>query len=359
MNGALGGLVAITANCYAVSAVDSLLIGLIGGFVVVWGTRLLERLKIDDAIGAIPVHLGAGIWGTLALAIFGDPETLGTGLGFWEQLGVQSLGIGVCGVWTFGVSYFLIKLINGISPLRVSAEDEYRGLNVSEHGATTTMFEMFQAMDRQTQTKDTSIRVPVEPFTEVGQIAERYNSVMDGLQEATENLESKVEKRTEELARITSQNEWLKKLSTSMHGQKNFSALGNNILSSLVPALDLKIGAIFIKDGNGSFKRVADYTYPLDDKFPGTFEVGVGMLGRVASQGESIHVDDVAQIPYIHYGFGKKTPRYALLYPVKREEDVISVLELVTNERLTEHQVKWLEEVARVIALGIYPMLQS
>ena len=208
MNGALAGLVAITANAYAVSAMSSVMIGFIGGMVMVGAASLLEKFRIDDVIGAIPVHLAAGAWGTLAVAFFGDPEILGTGLNFWEQLKVQALGIFVCFIWAFGVTYLLLKIINRFTPLRVTPEDEQVGLNVSEHGAETALLDLFSAMDKQMRSGDLSVRAPIEPFTEVGQIAERYNYVMENLersnralQRSHDELEGKVEERTKDLVK--------------------------------------------------------------------------------------------------------------------------------------------------------------
>ncbi|MCB0153886.1 MAG: ammonium transporter [Anaerolineae bacterium] len=183
MNGALAGLVAITANAHAVSSLSAILIGGVGGLVMVGVKTLLERFRVDDAVDAIPVHLGAGVWGTLAVALFGQPELLGTGLSFWSQLQVQVMGILACFLWVFGLAYFLISLINRLLPLRVTSAEEEIGLNVSEHGATTELLELFRVMDRQSRTGDLSLRVPVEPFTEVGQIAQRYNQVMTALEQ--------------------------------------------------------------------------------------------------------------------------------------------------------------------------------
>ena len=136
MNGCLGGLVAITANCFAVGTPESVLIGLVGGMVVVGMEQLLEYLRIDDAVGAIPVHLGAGIWGTLAVGLYGDLDTLGTGLSRLQQIGVQTLGLIACGVWTLGVSFPILWLVNKLYPLRVSSAHENIGLNWAEHGET-------------------------------------------------------------------------------------------------------------------------------------------------------------------------------------------------------------------------------
>ena len=134
INGALGGLVAVTANCFAVSTGSAALIGLVGGMVVVFLSQILETLKIDDAVGAIPVHLGAGIWGTLATGLYGDLEILGTGLSRLEQIGVQGLGVLVYGIWTFGVAFLIFSAGNVVLRFRVSEDDEIAGLNISELG---------------------------------------------------------------------------------------------------------------------------------------------------------------------------------------------------------------------------------
>jgi ammonium transporter len=189
MNGTLAGLVAITASCFAVSTLGAALIGTVGGAVMLVVHSLLIRLRIDDAVGAIPVHLGAGIWGTLAFAIFADPEYLRAASRL-DQFGVQLVGVVVCGLWTFLTLYVILRIINTISPLRVSAEDEHIGLNVSEHGERTDILDLFQMLDEQSRTGDLSLRAPVEPFTEVGQIALRYNAVMDALEQAVNRTEA-------------------------------------------------------------------------------------------------------------------------------------------------------------------------
>ena len=85
LKGMIAGLVAITGPCAVVYVPEVVAIGAIGGLVCVWGQRLLDRFEIDDAVGAIPAHLCAGIWGTLAVALLGDPELWGTGLDRSQQ----------------------------------------------------------------------------------------------------------------------------------------------------------------------------------------------------------------------------------------------------------------------------------
>ncbi len=180
--GGLAGLVAITAGCHAVDAMQAVFIGAIGAVTMIVCDRTLLALQIDDAVGAIPVHLAAGIWGTLAVGLFGDPVSLGTGLSRGEQIVVQLQGVGACGLWAFGIAYVLLRLREPWKPIRVSADAEQIGLNVAEHGARTPMLELLEAMDRQKQSGDLSLRAPVEPFTEVGQIAASYNRVMQALE---------------------------------------------------------------------------------------------------------------------------------------------------------------------------------
>lgn len=190
LNGPLAGLVAITASCHIVTAASAALIGAIGGIVMLLCDLLLKRLRIDDAVDAVPVHLGAGIWGTLAVALFGQPDLIGTGLALGEQLQIQIVGIVVCGVWTFGVAFVALKIIDRVIQLRVTPEAEHIGLNVSEHGAKTDLIDLLTVMKRQSHSGDLRLRVPVEPFTEVGQIAERYNDVMAALEQAVTRTEA-------------------------------------------------------------------------------------------------------------------------------------------------------------------------
>lgn len=190
INGSLAGLVAITAGCHAVGIGASILIGCVGAAVMLGASSLLVKAKLDDAVGAIPVHLVSGIWGTVAVGIFGNLETLGTGLTRLEQISVQLAGISAAGVFVFGVSFVALYMYNKfIDSLRVSREDEIRGLNVAEHGASTDIMDLFNVMEKQSISGDLSLRVPVEPFTEVGQIATRYNSVLTMVEQKNNDLD--------------------------------------------------------------------------------------------------------------------------------------------------------------------------
>ncbi|MGI0483231.1 ammonium transporter [Geminocystis sp. CENA526] len=190
MNGTIAGLVSITACCHVVSTPQAVIIGAIGAYLMLWAKNQLERYKIDDAVDAVAVHGVAGTWGVLAVALFGNPDLLGTGLTPFQQFWVQLLGILVCFVWGFGVAWLLLNLTNRFFPLRVSLEEENIGLNVSEHRAKTEVYDLLTIMDEQIETQDLSLRVPVEPFTEVGHIATRYNQVMESLEKSTAQLQA-------------------------------------------------------------------------------------------------------------------------------------------------------------------------
>lgn len=190
INGSLGGLVAVTACCHCVTIPESILIGAIAGGVCLVVEELLLRYGIDDAVGAVPVHLGCGIWGTLAVALFGNERVLNTGLTVTGQLSIQLMGIFAAFVVAFVIPFFIIRRIDRFLPMRVSSESEEMGLNISEHGAKTEAADFFHVMQLQEETGDLSLRVPVDPFTETGVIAARYNKVMAALQNAMANTEA-------------------------------------------------------------------------------------------------------------------------------------------------------------------------
>ncbi|MCA9004371.1 MAG: ammonium transporter [Planctomycetaceae bacterium] len=123
LNGVLAGLVGITANCDSVTNIEALIIGVIAGLLVVFGILALEKLKIDDPVGAFPVHGLCGVWGGVATGIFGDYD-----------LGVQILGSVVIPVYAFVTMFILFTVMKVVGQLRVSEEDELKGLDLSEHG---------------------------------------------------------------------------------------------------------------------------------------------------------------------------------------------------------------------------------
>jgi Amt family ammonium transporter len=141
LNGALAGLVAITAPCAFVSVPSSLIIGLAAGALVVLSVLFFDKIRVDDPVGAVSVHLACGVWGTLALGLFAQdqfmPGTTGNGLlfgGGWKLLLAQLTGVVAVGVFTFGISLLFWGLLKATIGIRVSAEEELEGLDVQEHG---------------------------------------------------------------------------------------------------------------------------------------------------------------------------------------------------------------------------------
>ena len=210
INGSIAGLVAITACCSFVTTPLAVIVGATGAIVAQLVSQSLKRWGIDDAVDAVAVHGGAGVWGTLCVALFGRLELIDTGLSRLAQLGIQLLGIAVVCLWGFGFTWLLLKPVDLFFGLRVSAEAEEVGLNVSEHQAKTDTYELFQVMDLQARTHDLSLRVPVESFTENGHIATRYNQLMDALQknhqQSAESLEELYAVTATAVAAIENQN---------------------------------------------------------------------------------------------------------------------------------------------------------
>ena len=135
LNGALAGLVAITAGCAAVSPMGAFIIGLIAGVIVVFSIEFIDKkLKIDDPVGAVSVHGVCGAIGTLLVGVFATDGGLLYGGGF-AQLGVQAIGVMSIGAWALGTSFIVLYALKKTIGLRVSKEEEIDGLDIHEHKA--------------------------------------------------------------------------------------------------------------------------------------------------------------------------------------------------------------------------------
>lgn len=141
LNGAIAGLVAITAGTASVSPLSAVIIGFLGGVIVVLSVRFFDRtLKIDDPVGAISAHAVVGAWGTIAVGLFADAKLSGgiSGLFFgggFHQLFVQTIGVLAVFGWTVATSLILFYAIKKFIGLRVSEKEEKRGLDLGEHGS--------------------------------------------------------------------------------------------------------------------------------------------------------------------------------------------------------------------------------
>ena len=190
INGLLAGLVAVTASANWITPLGAVIIGAGGGLVALYATRLLEKLELDDPVGAIPVHLAGGVFGTLVLPFFSAEEHLigngnltdYTGNVRINQFIAQIIGVLAVGIYTFSLSYMLLNSINNYNTLRVSQEAEDIGLNIAEHDSSSDQIDLLKIMQYQNDTGDLSVRGPEDLFTESGQIGYHYNILMDSLE---------------------------------------------------------------------------------------------------------------------------------------------------------------------------------
>ncbi|GGW82486.1 ammonium transporter [Salegentibacter mishustinae] len=127
LNGILGGLVGITAGADLMSPFDAVLIGLVAGGVIVFGVSLIDKLKLDDPVGAVAVHLACGIWGTLAVGIFGS-------MAGFDQFLTQLAGVGIIGAFCCISAFVILSIIKATMGLRMEEKEETEGLDAHEHG---------------------------------------------------------------------------------------------------------------------------------------------------------------------------------------------------------------------------------
>ena len=128
VNGALGGLVSVTAGSDLMAAPYACLCGFIAGIIVIASSNLLTRLRIDDVVGAIPVHGFCGAWGTLAVGLFYQGDLFNI-----ERIVAQFIGVSVALIWGVAISYGMFALLNMLVKVRVPVRFEQRGLDISEH----------------------------------------------------------------------------------------------------------------------------------------------------------------------------------------------------------------------------------
>lgn len=127
INGILGGLVGITAGANVMSPNEAVIVGIIAGGLIVFAIPLLDKFKLDDPVGAIPVHLVCGVWGTLAVGIFGTEASVG-------QFFTQLLGIAIVGAFCMTTSFIILYTLKKTMGIRVSKDEEIEGLDPAEHG---------------------------------------------------------------------------------------------------------------------------------------------------------------------------------------------------------------------------------
>ncbi len=184
--GPLAGLVSITAGCNSMTSVTSIFVGIVGAIIAVTVNEILNKFEIDDVVGAVPVHLAAGIWGTLAVGFFSDLSILDTGLDRISQVKTQFIGVISIGAFTFISSFVILNIINKFYPLRVGPAQEELGLNIAEHNAVSIEHDLISILDKQSISGDLKIRGPQDPFTAGGVIGLYYNKLMSKLETSEE-----------------------------------------------------------------------------------------------------------------------------------------------------------------------------
>jgi Amt family ammonium transporter len=219
-------------------------IAALGALLAAIAAELLARWRIDDAIGAVPVHLVAGIWGTLAVALFAPVEAFG-GLDRFGQLGVQALGVFAIGGFAFAAGLVGLYAYSRFSKLRVSPRDEVIGLNIAEHGASTSLLDLLSQMDVQANSGDFSRPVNVETESEASQVAAFYNAVLDKF-----NLE--MDRRRIAMQRLADLAHH-----DALTGLGNRRLLLDGLREALSAADDAQRGALLFLDLDG-FKQIND-----------------------------------------------------------------------------------------------------
>ncbi|ESP93355.1 diguanylate cyclase (GGDEF) domain protein [Pseudoalteromonas luteoviolacea 2ta16] len=196
LNGLLAGLVAISASADLVNLPSAIVIGAISGCISVLLGDLLEKFKIDDVVSAVPVHLGGGIWGTVAVALFVPLEKLKLET-HSEQLIVQLVGVAACAIWVCSIGAIFLWLVNKVHPLRVSAQTETIGLNFGEHGMKDELIDLMEQFDNIAKNESTPQHLNVEHGSNNASLCMTYNYLLD-------HTSRHFKAREEELLRLAS-----------------------------------------------------------------------------------------------------------------------------------------------------------
>ncbi|WP_367303160.1 ammonium transporter [Vibrio coralliilyticus] len=178
LNGLLAGLVAISASANVVDLSGAVIIGATSGCISVVLVSVLEKSKLDDVVSAVPVHLGGGIWGTLAVALLAPTDFLASGSRL-EQLYIQMSGVVATAAWVVGLGYPLLKIVNHFHPLRVSAQTETIGLNFGEHGMKDELVDLMDQFDRIVKAHDMESHLKVDHGSDYSNLSMTYNYLLD------------------------------------------------------------------------------------------------------------------------------------------------------------------------------------
>ena len=195
INGVLGGLVGITAGCDVLTTFGAITIGLTSGIVVYYSALIMERkFKLDDAVGAVPVHGFCGAWGTICLAFLIPEANLATETRF-EQFSIQVQGVLIAFLWAFTLAYIVFKVLDATIGLRVSAEHEIEGLNTAEHGTTLgTGLLQERLKDIVFGDGDLTKRLDTTTGDESAEVAYLFNEFMNRIQGFVKSIKGNTQK---------------------------------------------------------------------------------------------------------------------------------------------------------------------
>ena len=186
----LAGLVSITASANIIDQAQAITIAAIASLIALKADELLEKFKIDDIVGAVPVHLAAGIWGTLAVALFADIDNdFFNNASRFDVFKSQLIGVLSVGLFAFGSTFLILKTVNKFYKLRVTAGDEELGLNIAEHDENTTELDLIKFLKTQIKTKDLKLRTNQDPFTNFGIIGYYVNQMLTKLEKSEKEVE--------------------------------------------------------------------------------------------------------------------------------------------------------------------------
>ena len=186
----LAGLVSITASANIIDQAQAITIAAIASLIALKADELLEKFKIDDIVGAVPVHLSAGIWGTLAVALFADIDNdFFNNASRFDVFKSQLIGVLSVGLFAFGSTFLILKTVNKFYKLRVTASEEELGLNIAEHDENTTELDLIKFLKTQIKTKDLKLRTNQDPFTNFGIIGYYVNQMLTKLEKSEKEVE--------------------------------------------------------------------------------------------------------------------------------------------------------------------------
>lgn len=241
--GMLGALVAVTAGCHVLEPGGALLIGGLGSVVALYGNQYVEeKMKVDDAVGAVGVHAFAGVAGTVALALLAPVDRLPAGDRF-DQLYIQIFGSALNFYWAFGLGYAFFWTLDKLVPIRVSAEVEDIGLNVAEHGTRLGVGHVEDALTKLVAGKaDLGDRLTVDPGDEAEKLTRLFNGLMDNIQQQERNrsaLEAQIRdqeeaERVAALANATFEAIVMHENGRIIDGNEQFEVLTGRSLKDLV-----------------------------------------------------------------------------------------------------------------------------